>query len=173
VLATPLQIATGYAAMVNGGTVWRPRIVSEIRDADGEVIFSNPPTRARQVEIAENTVLELRRDMQQVVNNPSGTAANAFDRFGRNVQLIGGKTGTAQIIRSRTLADGTQTAPVNTALFAAVAPFDDPEWVVVIVVERGGSGGAVAAPTAVPVLQYLLNGASAVTDVRVGLEFLD
>ncbi len=174
VLTTPLQLATGYAAMVNGGAVWKPRIVTEIRDAAGDLVFSNPPTTLNEVGIAPNTTLELRRDMQEVINNRSGTASNAFSRFGRRVELIGGKTGTAEVIKEQRDEEGNLVQEeVDTALFAGVAPIDDPEWVVVIVIERGGSGGAVAAPTAVPVLQYLLNGPGAVTDVRIGLEFLD
>jgi cell division protein FtsI/penicillin-binding protein 2 len=55
---------------------------------------------------------------------------------------------------------------VTTALFVGVAPIDDPQYVVVIIVERGGSGGGIAAPTAKPVLQYLLG--EQVTDIKPG-----
>ena len=173
VLVTPLQLATAYAAMVNGGTVWEPRIVERIEDADGRLVFGNAPRAANDIGISPNTVLQLRRDLQQVVNNPGGTASTAFETFGRNRDQVGGKTGTAQVIRERELEDGTTVDAVNTAIFAAVAPIADPQWVVVIIIERGGSGGAVAAPTAVPVLQHLLNGPNFVTDVRIGSEFLD
>ncbi len=173
VLVTPLQLATAYSAMVNGGTVWVPRLVKEIDDADGGVIFSNAPKAANRIDIAPNTLLQLRRDLRAVINDPSGTASNAFDDFGRNKSLVGGKTGTAQVIREQREDGEVVRQAVNSALFAGIAPIDDPRWVVVVIIERGGSGGSVAAPTAVPVLQYLLNGPSAVTDVRIGLEFLD
>lgn len=173
VLVTPLQLAVGYAAMVNGGTVWEPRVVQSVEGIDGRTLLVNAPRASNTVEVAPDTLLQLRRDLQQVVNNPEGTAAAAFEAFGSRRELVGGKTGTAQVIRARTLEDGTEIEPVNTALFAGVAPIDDPQWVVVTVIERGGSGGAVAAPTAVPVLEYLLKGRAAVGDVRIGLEFLD
>ena len=173
VLVTPLQLATAYAALVNGGTVWEPRIVNRIEDADGGIVFINTPRVANSIEIAPGTILQLRRDLQQVVNSQEGTAAGAFDFFGPNRELIGGKTGTAQVIRERKGGDRPDVEGVNTAIFSGIAPIENPEWVVVIVIERGGSGGAVAAPTAVPVLQYLLNGPTFVRDVQVGLEFLD
>jgi len=57
---------------------------------------------------------------------------------------------------------------VSTALFAGVAPISDPKYVVVVIVERGGSGGKVAAPTAKPILQYLMNGPEGVTPIILG-----
>jgi penicillin-binding protein 2 len=173
VLVTPLQLAIAYAAMVNGGTVWQPRIVQRIVDEDGRLVLQNARRATNRVELAPATVLQLRRDLQQVVNGSDGTAYSAFADFGGDRARVGGKTGTAEVIKGRTLEDGTRVEPVNTAVFAAVAPVDDPEWVVVVIVERGGSGGSVAAPTAVPVLQYLLGGDAAVTEVVIGSEFLD
>jgi cell division protein FtsI/penicillin-binding protein 2 len=59
---------------------------------------------------------------------------------------------------------------ITTAVFAGVAPINDPEYVVVVVIERGGSGGELAAPTARRVFQYLLNGLDGMTPVAVGEE---
>jgi penicillin-binding protein 2 len=160
VLVTPLQLANAYAAMVNGGTLWQPRVVDQVVDSDGEVIFENPKKLIREVEIDRTTVLSLRRDLQQVVNHPRGTASAAFADFGTLKEQVGGKTGTAEIIKGE---DG-----VSTALFAGVAPISDPKYVVVIVMERGGSGGKVAAPTAKPILQYLMNGPDGVTPIILG-----
>jgi cell division protein FtsI/penicillin-binding protein 2 len=82
---------------------------------------------------------------------------------------VGGKTGTAEIIKQREDDAGNVTQEaVATALFVGVAPIDDPEWVVVVIIERGGSGGGVAAPTAKPILQYLLD--QPVTAVSLGEE---
>ena len=77
--------------------------------------------------------------------------------------FVGGKTGTAEIIK-----DTDEQAGVSTALFAGVAPVNDPKYVVVVVIERGGSGGRIAAPTARPILQFLLNGPNAVTPIDAG-----
>jgi penicillin-binding protein 2 len=104
-----------------------------------------------------------------VVNDPRGTAYSAFVGFGDNLDQVGGKTGTAEIIKRREDDAGNviQQA-VTTALFVGVAPIDDPEWVVVVIIERGGSGGGVAAPTARPVLQHLLG--QPLTPVSLGEE---
>ncbi len=170
VLATPIQLASSYAALVNGGTVWQPRVVREIRTEDGLLVERNDPTVLNVVEDLEaSTVRALRNDLQSVVNNPRGTAHVAFTDFGPLVGQIGGKTGTAEIIKKRFNENGDVIQEsVATALFVGIAPMSDPEYVVVVIVERGGSGGGIAAPTAKPVLQYLLD--QPVTEVEVGQE---
>ncbi len=168
VLATPVQLATAYSALVNGGTVYQPRVVAEVRNEDGLLIEAMPPTVINQVtDLSASTVRALRNDLQQVVNNTRGTAFSAFADFGPAKSQVGGKTGTAEIIKQRRDEDGviTQEA-VTTAIFVGVAPIGDPEYVVVVIIERGGSGGAIAAPTAKPVLQYLLD--QPITDVLAG-----
>jgi len=168
VLATPIQIATAYGALVNGGTVYQPRVVSEVQTEDGRVVENYDPVVARTMTgLSASTVRSLRNDLQQVVNNPEGTAHSAFADFGADVTQVGGKTGTAEIIKQQVDSNGKVIQDsVTTALFVGVAPIDDPQYVVVIIVERGGSGGGIAAPTAKPVLQYLLG--EQVTDIKPG-----
>ena len=163
VLATPLQLANAYATMVNGGNLWEPYVVDHIENLDGDVVAEQEPELLRTIPITASTVASFRRDLQTVVNDPSGTAYPAFSGFGDNVLFVGGKTGTAEIIK-----DTDEQAGVSTALFAGVAPVNDPKYVVVVVIERGGSGGRIAAPTARPILQFLLNGPNAVTPIDAG-----
>ncbi len=163
VLVTPLQLASAYAAMVNGGDLWRPHVVLQVVGADGAVLLDAVPTLNNKIDISDTTLIALRRDLQQVLNNRRGTGFKAFEDFGENRDKIGGKTGTAEVIKKTEDSDGVQTA-----LFVAVAPIDDPKYVVVIVIERGGSGGRVAAPTAKPILQYLLNGPDAIRAISAG-----
>lgn len=167
VLATPIQMASAYGALVNGGTVWQPRMVNEIRTEDGELVENKPRVAIGVIEnLSSSTVRSLRNDLQRVVNNPRGTAYSAFVDFGDNVDQVGGKTGTAEIIKRR-VEDGVEVQEaVTTALFVGVAPINDPEYVVVVIIERGGSGGGIAAPTAKPILQYLLD--QPVTVVSLG-----
>ncbi len=163
VLVTPLQLANAYAGMVNGGTVWQPRIVGSVLDDAGEVLVDYPPTILNQVELSDRTVELLRDDLRLVVNGDSGTARAAFRDFGENKERVGGKTGTAEVIKATSTAEA-----VDTAWFVGVAPIDDPRYVVAVVVERGGSGGRVAAPVARRVLQYLLNGEEGMTPLAPG-----
>ncbi len=162
------MLATAYAALVNGGTVWQPRVVKEIQTEDGLLVKRFEPVVLNQVdELSASTVRALRNDLQQVVNNPRGTAYAAFADFGPLKALVGGKTGTAEIIKRRVDDDGNVVQDsVTTALFVGVAPIDDPEYVVVVIIERGGSGGGIAAPTAKPILQYLLE--QPMTEVSAG-----
>lgn len=168
VLTTPLQLANGFAAMVNGGTVWQPRVVKEIVDGDGNVIEENAPQIVSTVNMDARTVRLLRQDLQQVVNNQErGTARVAFRGFGDNVELVGGKTGTGEVLKAPRSEHFRQ---VDDALFVGIAPINSPKWVVAIIIERGGSGGRIAAPVARQVLQYLLNGPEAVTELVPGIE---
>ncbi len=148
---TPLQVANAYAALVNGGTLWQPRVVDRVLDGEGETVFENPPKPIRRLGLNPATVTMLRRDLRSVVNGPTGTARSAFADFGPQVELVGGKTGTAEVIKG-----GPGEPDVDSAWFVGVTPIDDPEFVVAVVIERGGSGGKIAAPTARKVLQALL-----------------
>ncbi|HEY5579443.1 MAG TPA: penicillin-binding transpeptidase domain-containing protein, partial [Acidimicrobiia bacterium] len=143
-LTTPLQLATAYSAIVNGGVLRVPHVVSEIQDLEGNTIQKVLPRIVRQVDLAPSTVEFLRNDLALVTNQ--GTAADAFSDFGPGRQEVGGKTGSAQIGAGHN----------SHAWFVGVAPVADPRYVVVVFIEEGGSGGRVAAPVAKVVLQHLM-----------------
>lgn len=167
-LATPLQVANGFAAMVNGGTVWAPRVVSHVVDGEGEVLDRNLPSVVSRADVSPRTTRLLRDALQQVVNNPSrGTAYSAFKDFGENVEHVGGKTGTGEVILAPREESYRQA---SNAWFVGVAPIHEPKWVVSVVVERGGSGGRIAAPVVRQIMQYLLNGPDGVTELVPGLD---
>ena len=142
-VATPLQVAVSYAALANGGTVIEPRVVKAIQAPGGtpEPIESG---EVRYVEISEETRRSLLQDLNRVVT--TGTASTAFVDFGPGLDQVGGKTGTGQAGRNKD----------NHAWFAAVAPIDDPQYVVVVLIDEGGAGSRVAAPVARHILQYLM-----------------
>lgn len=142
--ATPLQVAVSYAALVNGGDVLRPSVVVEIRNRAGETVDRHEPEVVRTVDIDPAVRESLLTDLGRVVS--SGTARAAFVDFGEGVEEIGGKTGTGQTSPNRD----------NHAWFVGVAPLSDPEFVVVVLIDEGGSGGQVAAPIARHILQYLM-----------------
>ena len=131
------MIGSDSAALVNGGTVWKPRLVDEIRTESGELVTENPATVVNVVEdLSPSTVRSLRNDLSRVVNDSRGTAHAAFFDFGDNLDQVGGKTGTAEIIKRRLDEDTGQIVQeaVTTALFVGAAPIDDPDWVVVVII---------------------------------------
>ncbi len=149
IVTTPLQMAVAYASILNGGTVYQPRVAEAIETADGERLRTLEPRVLRSVDISPQTVSSLRTDLTSVVR--SGTARRAFEDLGGLVELVGGKTGTAQ-----SFTDQEGVFHDSTAWFVGVAPIDAPRWVVAVMVDEGGSGGAVAAPAARAIFQYLL-----------------
>jgi penicillin-binding protein 2 len=142
--ATPLQVAVSYAALANGGQVWRPYVVDQIRDTDGSIMYTGEPHLINDAQLDPDNVEALLTDLNRVVTQ--GTARAAFESFGSSLGQVGGKTGTGQSVQSKD----------NHAWFVAVAPIDDPRYVVAVVLDEGGSGGAVAAPIARYVLQHLM-----------------
>ncbi len=144
VTSTPLQVAASYAAIANGGRLYRPYVVGQIRNAAGEIVYSAESEVISDAELDPGDVRALLEDMNRVVTR--GTASAAFEGFGPSLDQVGGKTGTGQTVKSKD----------NHAWFAGVAPIDDPRYAVAILIDEGGSGGAVAAPVARRVLQYLL-----------------
>jgi penicillin-binding protein 2 len=141
--ATPLQLASSYAVLVNGGHVLQPRVVRSIVDSEGNVTPVDRPEEVT-VDIDPATRASLLTDLGLVVS--SGTASHAFRDFGDGVEEIGGKTGTAQQSATRD----------NHAWFVGVAPLSNPRYVVAVLIDEGGSGGQVAAPVARQILQYLM-----------------
>jgi penicillin-binding protein 2 len=143
--ATPLQVAVSYAALVNGGRIMEPRVVNRIVDAEGDVVFEPESPVVGTVDIDPETRSQLLTDLNRVVTR--GTAATAFAQFGPGLENVGGKTGTGQTSKNRD----------NHAWFVGVAPIDDPQYIVVILIDEGGSGGRVAAPVGRHIMQYLMD----------------
>jgi penicillin-binding protein 2 len=152
--ATPLQAAVSYAILANGGTVMEPRLVDRVVDVNGELIEDVTPQRIGTVDISETTRRDLLTDLNKVVT--TGTARAAFEDFGPGLELVGGKTGTGQTTATRD----------NHAWFIGLAPIDNPQFVVAVIIEEGGSGGAIAAPVARHILQYLMGNEP--TPIRAG-----
>ncbi|MBA3359921.1 MAG: hypothetical protein H0T94_00360, partial [Acidimicrobiia bacterium] len=111
---------------------------------DGSVVYEADTGLQDQVAISPETVASLLTDLNRVVTN--GTASTAFRDFGASLDRVGGKTGTGQTIANND----------NHAWFAGVGPLDAPRWVVVVIIEEGGSGGRVAAPVGRHIMQYLM-----------------
>ncbi|HEX2033860.1 MAG TPA: penicillin-binding protein 2 [Chloroflexota bacterium] len=147
VLATPLQLANMTAALANGGMLYRPRLVREVRDADGVVIETFQSEVIRRVPVAPEYMAAIRAGMRDVVAATDGTAYYALRQ---PTLTIAGKTGSAEY--SGGPRDSRGKLPSH-ALFVGYAPYEDPEIAVAVVVYGGGEGSEVAAPAAADVMK--------------------
>lgn len=138
VLATPLQVVEYTSIVANGGTLYKPHIVSKITDGNGNVVREIKPEAVRQV--ADPAVLKIVQEgMRQTVT--AGTA-----RTLNNLPFtVAGKTGTSQF--------GLDNKNTH-AWFVAYAPYENPEIAVVVLVEGGGEGHSTAVPVARKMLEY-------------------
>lgn len=137
---TPLQMASAVAAIANGGVLMKPYVVSEIRDADGNILRQVPPQVKRRV-ISPETARSVTKILEGVVTDGTGTKA-AIPGF-----RVAGKTGTAQKIDPRT---GAYSATRVVASFVGYVPADMPQLAMLVVIDEPQgettSGGSVAAP---------------------------
>jgi penicillin-binding protein 2 len=142
VTATPLQMARLMAAVGNGGTLWKPRLVARVKTLDGADVASEPAVEDSRVDVAP-VVLDFLRQALWAVVNEGGTGKGAMVPG----LSIAGKTGTAQTHEFKSDSERKRRDQDN-AWFAAFAPVEDPQVVVVIFAEHAGLGGQVAAPIA-------------------------
>ncbi|HET8579146.1 MAG TPA: penicillin-binding protein 2 [Methylomirabilota bacterium] len=137
-LVTPIQVARMMAAIANGGILWKPRLVERVERPDGSLAYASASKALGHVDLSPVVWSFLRHALVGVVNEGGTGAAARIPGV-----LIAGKTGTAQSVAKSDAAKGQ-----DHAWFASFAPADDPQYVVVVLVERGGKGGQVAAPIA-------------------------
>jgi len=155
VTVTPLQLANMMAGVANGGTLYRPRIVSRVESVDGATVREYGPEKMRTVELKKTTLERVQKALADVVKSPAGTGGAARSES----VAIAGKTGTAQVVEMKgTYLKSEQLAYFNRdhAWFVAYAPFDKPSIAVVVLVEHGGHGGSAAAPLAKKVIEKYL-----------------
>lgn len=146
---TPIQMITAIAAVSNGGYLVQPHVVAQVLDNEGNVI-SNAETIVKRQVISSQTSDQINKMLEKTVSG--GTAKNGYIAGYR----IGGKTGTSEKI-AETAETGIKT---YVASFCAIAPSDDPEIALLIVLDdpRGAfhMGGTIAAPVARNVLSEVL-----------------
>jgi penicillin-binding protein 2 len=144
VSTTPLQVARGLAAVVNGGKLLKPRVIKKVVATDGRVLEENSsdPETIRVLDIEPAILNEMRKAMVGVVDDKRGTGHRAALPKESKI-VVGGKTGTAQVA-SRESGGKIE----DHAWFAGFGPANDPQIVVVALVENGGHGGVAAAPIA-------------------------
>lgn len=133
-LATPLQVARAYAAIANGGTLYKPQLARAVMSPSGEVVKEFQPKAQGTLPASKETLAYLQNALQTVT--ASGTAAWKFVGFPLGQIPIASKTGTGEVY-------GQQA----TSWFASYAPADDPKYVIVMTVPEGGTGSGTSAPS--------------------------
>jgi penicillin-binding protein 2 len=143
-VATPLQITNMYATIANGGSLYTPHYGLRAVSPTGQEVFKYQPNIRRTVTMGPTTRQAILEGLSGAVNSGGGTAFAAFSGSGliNAGWTVAGKTGTAQGFSKQ-----------DTALFSGFAPINDPKLAVTVVIEEGGYGGAVAAPTARQIFQ--------------------
>jgi len=130
---TPLKLAQMYAAIGNGGTIWKPTIGKAIVTTDGKVIKTIEPEKVGTIPANQATIKFLKESLREVVT--AGTGRGAFSGF---PIAVSGKTGTAQVFGKN--ANGTLKS--DTSWFASFAPTEKPRFAVVMMVSQGGFGAS-------------------------------
>jgi penicillin-binding protein 2 len=133
VAVTPLQLASAYAALANGGTLYSPRIGEEVLSRTGQVVQKITPPVDGHLPASTTTLAYVRSALQGVVT--SGTAAGTFGGFPLGQVCVAGKTGTAQVFGKN-----------STSVFASFAPCNNPKYVVVVMIPDSGYGADVSGP---------------------------
>ncbi|HZT21375.1 MAG TPA: penicillin-binding protein 2 [Verrucomicrobiae bacterium] len=151
IAVTPLQMAVAYAAIANGGTVFWPRLVKRIEPQDaasGQTVMNFPAGLVRDhLGVSARSLKILREAMLAETEDPEGTGHAAV--VGPELRICG-KTGTAQVMNERNQEID------RTTWFASFAPYENPRYAVVVMVESGTYGGTTCAPIAHDIYEAIL-----------------
>jgi penicillin-binding protein 2 len=157
-LTTPLQLASITATLADLGQRYQPQVLHAIQEPGTEALHIQTPVPTGHVNIAKiehwHNIIDI---MQDVVHSLHGTAR----RISHNLKYrVAAKTGTAQVFGIKEdeeyVEEDIAKKLRDHALFIAFAPAEKPRIAVAVIVENGGSGGAVAAPIARQVMDYYL-----------------
>lgn len=129
-LTTPLQLSVMLSIVANGGTKYQPYLVDSITNSDGSLFEKPKRAEGKHIDVSQQTIDYIRMGMSATTQE-GGTASY----FAGLPKPIAGKTGTAENSHGR-----------DHGLFVAYGPVDDPELVVVCIVEQGGFGSIAAGP---------------------------
>ena len=147
---TVVQLASAYAVIANGGTLYTPTLVKRIEAPGGRVVYRHHPEPVRRV-VPEGVARTLRRYLRSAV----GEAGTGELGQIQNYDLIG-KTGTARVSRGGSYVPGEYTAS-----FASIWPADDPQLVAVVKIDNPSEGSYFGGLTAAPLTREILEEALA------------
>lgn len=147
VLATPLQMLNATAVVANGGTLYRPQILYQVLDDEGNVVQDFAPEVIRELPIDSQHLATVAEGMEAATVWGSAQAAYL------DTVRVAGKTGTAEFFDPNIPLDKDGNLPTH-AWFTAFAPVGEPEIALVVFIYNGGEGTAVAVPIAAEILRY-------------------
>lgn len=152
VLATPLQVLNSFAAIANGGTLYKPYLVQEVLDPAGQVLARREPEPIQTLQLDTQFERLIQQGLRGVVMDENGTAFDDFDVPGLDAA---GKTGTAEFCDEYPQCiDRNGRVQTKHAWFASYAPTNAPEIVTVVFVYGGGEGSATAVPVTSKILRH-------------------
>jgi len=151
-LVTPLQLAVGYAALVNGGVLLKPQILKEMKQPDGKPLTPFQRQEKAKVSLSPSVIEPIRAGLEAVVQKKGGTA---FWHANSSLVNIAGKTGTAQVVALSSKKDIK-----DHAWFIGYAPSDDPEIMVSVIIEHGEHGSSGASPLVKKIIEAYWRGKS-------------
>lgn len=157
VLTTTLQLASAYAAIGNGGTLWKPYVVKEIESYDGQVLKEFKPEILDKATLSPKTAELVKQGLWGVTNTPSGTA---FAHRLPGMDFVG-KTGTVQVMRMSPdklygKCENWKFSERHNGVFVGFAPAKDPVIAVAVIGEHVCHGASGAAPVARAVVKAYL-----------------
>jgi penicillin-binding protein 2 len=151
VLATPLQVLNGAAAIANGGTLYRPQLVYQVTDAAGRIIHQLEPEPIRQVAVNPAYIEIMRQGMRDAVTRGTAWLLRMPE------VAVAGKTGSAEYAAfdddGNLIMDEHGYLPTH-AWFTCFAPYENPEIVLAVFLEGGGEGSQTAVPVASRILRH-------------------
>jgi len=157
-LVTPLQMAVLMAAVGNGGTLYRPRIVKTIEDSHGKIVKKIEPEITGGLPASKETLNIVKNGLLKVVQGARGTARGI--RL-KNVE-IAGKTGTAQVFSikkgEKIKTEDLEYSLRDHAWFVCYAPAQNPVIALSVMIEHGEHGSSTAAPIAGALIEQYMQG---------------
>jgi len=150
---TPLQALNLMASIANGGTLYEPFLVLEVKDPTGGSLYRRLPKIKDRLPLDQKDLEIVKKALEGVVEDRKGTGRVAWIKEIK----VAGKTGTAQVVLAPKRIKRPEELPYKLrdhAWFVAYAPADHPSFAVAVLVEHGGSGGQAAAPLARELIKY-------------------
>jgi penicillin-binding protein 2 len=141
-LSTPIQLARALSSLANGGTLVTPHLVKSAQDPSGTRV-TDMSFETSKLPLSQDTLRVVQEGMRRTVDTPTGSARS----LGSLPFTSAGKTGTAQF--------GSEEK--THAWYIGYAPYENPEIVVVVLVEGGGEGNAISVPVAGRVFSHFMS----------------